>query len=163
MTPQRVTLWFATVLSGLSAGFFFAYQFSVTRGLAEIDDRAYIDTFQAINRTVINPWFAIVFFGAIGAIVSALIANWRADRPVRFLVAAAAVLYVLGAAVTGAGNVPLNETLAGYTDPTPAAAAHARADFETDWNRYNLIRTTAFTSSFGCIVLAALTTRERRR
>ena len=43
----------------------------------------------------------------------------------------------------------LNDTLAGYTDPTPAVAAHARANFETDWNRYNLIRTIAITSSFG--------------
>ena len=159
-----MTLGFATVLAGLSAGFFFAYQFSVTRGLAEIDDRAYVDAFQAINRTVVNPRFGTVFFGAIVAIVAALIANWRADRPLRFLITAAAVLYVLGGAVTGAGNVPLNDTLAGYTDLTPTVASDARADFESDWNRYNLIRTTAFTASFGCLVFAMLTTtRERRR
>ncbi len=31
-----MTLGFATMLAGLSAGIFFAYQFSVTRGLAAI-------------------------------------------------------------------------------------------------------------------------------
>jgi uncharacterized membrane protein len=80
MTLRRVTLGSATLFTGLSAGFLFAYQISVTRGLAEIDDVAYVATFQAINRAVINVWFGVVFFGAIAAIVATLITHRRSDR-----------------------------------------------------------------------------------
>jgi len=60
---------FATVLTGLSAGFFFAYESSVTRGLAEVDDLTYVQTFQAINATIKNPMFGTVFFGSLPALV----------------------------------------------------------------------------------------------
>lgn len=102
MTPRQVTLGSATVLAGLVAGFFFTYQISVTRGLAEIDDIAYVSTFQAINRTIVNVWFGFVFLGAFAAIAATLITNRRSDRTTRMLATAAAVLYLIGLAVTGA-------------------------------------------------------------
>lgn len=53
-----------TLTTGLSAGFFSTYQWSVTRGLARVDDAVYVRAFQEINATVRTPWFAVVFFGA---------------------------------------------------------------------------------------------------
>lgn len=153
MTVARGTIAVATLLVGLSAGFFFTYQVSVTRGLAEVDDIAYVTTFQAINDTVRNAWFAVVFFGSVPAIAAAAVANWRGGGARRWLVCGALPLYVAGLAVTATKNVPLNDELA-EARPIPAAAAKARTDFEDDWNRFNLVRTMAIGASFATLVAA---------
>lgn len=155
LPSSRVALVIATVLAGLSAGFFFTYEASVTLGLAEVSDVAYVETFQAINETVRNPAFGIVFFGSIPAIALAVVANWRRARPAaRALLAAALPLYVMGLLITGTGNVPLNNDLAKVVDLTPEAAAIARAAFEDDWNRLNLLRSLSIAASFICLVVA---------
>jgi uncharacterized membrane protein len=78
------------------------------------------------------------------------------------LTAVAAALFIVGCAVTGAGNVPLNDALAEYTGVTPTSAARARDDFEADWNRYNLTHTVAFCGAFGCLVVASLTVKREQ-
>ncbi len=162
MTPARVVLVVATILTGLSAGFFFTYEASVTLGLAEVDDVTYVTTFQAINETIGNAWFGIVFFGAIPAIALALAANWRTPVAVRAAIGAGLVLYLICLAVTAAGNVPLNDELALFTEITPESAARARAAFEDGWNRLNLVRTLAVIGAFASLVVAtALAPRSR--
>ena len=156
MTAPRIALMIATCLVGLSAGFFFTYEASVTLALSEVGDVAYVETFQAINETVRNPAFGVVFFGSIPAIATAIVLGWRtAGRIPRVLLVAALPLYLVGLLVTGTGNVPLNDDLAEYDDITPAVAARARADFEDDWNRLNLIRTLAIGTSFAMLVGAS--------
>ena len=154
MTGRRVVLLVAVFLTGLSAGFFFTYEASVTRGLAEVDDSTYVATFQAINRTIRNPWFAIVFFGAVPAIAAALVGNWQSSAVVRWLVGGGLALYLASIAITGTGNVPLNNNLAELEDINPVAAAQARNDFEADWNRLNLIRAIGVTTSFALLATA---------
>lgn len=160
MSAARVSLILATVLTGLSAGFFFTYQASVTLGLAEVDHRTYVATFQAINDTVRNPAFFIVFAGPLPALVVALALNRRASGVTRALIGAALALYVVGMTVTFAGNVPLNEQLADYTDL--ADATIARAGFENDWNRFNLIRTIAVMVGFASLVVGVIILGRRR-
>ena len=154
----------ATVLVGLSVGFFFTYEASVTLGLAEVGDVAYVETFQAINETVSNPAFGIVFFGSIPAIALAIATNWRsmASLP-RILVAVALPLYLAGLIITGTGNVPLNDDLAEVVVITPQTAAAARADFEDDWNRLNLYRSLAIGCSFVSLVAAGTDVTVRYR
>lgn len=162
MSPSRITLLLATFLVGLSAGFFFTYEASVTLGLAEVSDLAYVETFQAINETVRNPAFGIVFFGSIPAIALAMAMNWRSAPPVpRLLIAAALPLYLAGLIVTGVGNVPLNDDLADYGTVTPASAAQARAGFEDDWNQLNLVRALAIGSSFVALAAASVSVPAR--
>lgn len=157
MIPQRLALVVATFLVGLSAGFFFTYEASVTLGLAEVGDDAYVETFQAINRTVRNPAFGLVFFGSIPTLAIALALNWRTTGGLqRMLLAAALPLYLVGLLITAAGNVPLNDDLAEYGDVTSAVAAQARADFEDDWNRLNLMRTLAIGASFATLAGASV-------
>jgi uncharacterized membrane protein len=126
------------VLCGLSAGFFYTYADSVTDGLAATGDAAYVETFQAINENVRSPLFMVVFAGPLaGLVVSA--AFLRRSRTTTALLMVAALGYAVGViAVTVAGSLPLNETLAGRTDPS--AHTDARADFEDRWNRLNLVR-----------------------
>lgn len=153
----RVALLVALVLCGLSAGFFYTYESSVTPGLAGVDDTTYVLTFQSINEAVRNPGFGIVFFGSVPAIAMAVAVSWRATQGVpRALMAAALPLYVAGMAVTVTGNVGLNDDLAEVTPVTPAAAAEARDDFEDDWNRLNLLRALAFGASFAALAAASL-------
>lgn len=163
MTPARLALLTATTLVGLSAGFFFTYEASVTLGLAEVGDVAYVETFQAINDTIRNPAFGIVFFGAIPAIAVAIAANWvTASRARRSLLALTLPLYVSGLLITVVGNVPLNNDLGEVGAPTPSVAAEARAAFEDDWNRLNLLRTLAIGASFVSMTAAAVAVRPER-
>lgn len=150
----RVALAAATALTGLSAGFFFTYAASVTAGLARVDDPAYVETFQAINDTIRNPAFALVFFGSIPAIAVAIAANWApATTTVRALLVGALAAYLAGLLVTAVGSVPLNEELAAVTSRPPAGVTAARAAFEAEWNRLNLVRTVAFGASFVTMIL----------
>ena len=150
---SRITLVLATILAGLSAGFFFTFQISVTRGLAIVGDTTYLTTFQAINDTIRNPWFAVVFFGTIPAIAAAQLVNRRAPGTTRLLIGVALVLAVTVVAVTFAGSVPLNRELA---DHTTATATQARLDFEDTWNQLNLIRTLAGIGAFAALAAATL-------
>ena len=107
---ERLALMIATILVGLSAGFFFTYEASVTVGLAEVSDVAYVETFQAINDTVQNPAFGIVFFGSIPAIAVAVAANWRTTPSLaRVLLVAALPLYLTGLLITGTGKRPAQQ------------------------------------------------------
>lgn len=150
----RLILLIALLLAGLSAGFFYTYEVSVTRGLAEVGDPAYVETFKAINATVRNAPFGLIFFGPVPAIALAVAANVRRLRGwARWSLVAAVPLYVATIAITIGGNVVLNDELA-QTDP--AAASAARADFEDDWNRLNLIRTVTAVGTFVAVAGAAL-------
>lgn len=155
MTIPRIALLVAVVLAGLSAGFFYTYEASVTPGLARVDDTTYVATFQAINEAIRNPAFGIIFFGPVPAIATALLVHWNHGHARRWLIGAALVLYLALIAITGTGNVPLNHQLAEHATVTPATAAEARVDFEGDWNRLNLIRTISVAASFLLLTVAA--------
>lgn len=145
----------AVVLAGLSAGFFFAYEASVIRGLAEVDDLTYVRTFQAINDTIRNPMFGIVFFGSFPALLLANVLRrgtaWSAKR---MLLAVAPALYFVGMAITFGGNVVLNDELGDVEASTAAIAAEARGEFEDDWNRLDAYRSIAFLGAFGAAAAA---------
>lgn len=154
---RRPALATAVVLVGLSAGFFFAYQASVTLGLAQVTDVTYVQSFQAINATVRNPAFAIVFFGSFIAIAVAMLLTWTtASSLSKLLMGAALVFYVAGLAITFAGHVPMNNALAQHIDVTPSVAAAARAEFEQTWNSLNLLRTLVIGASFASLTVAAV-------
>jgi uncharacterized membrane protein len=155
MSVQRVTLVIAILLLGLSAGFFFSYAASVTLGLAQVDDITYVRTFQAINDAVTNAWFGVVFFGSIFALGAAVAANWSAGRSMRALTGIALALYLTGVAITGIGNVPLNDELATVTVLTAQSAEVARQAYEAEWNRLNLARTLSIGASFAALAVAA--------
>lgn len=147
----RVALAAAVMLAALSAGFFYAFEASFTLGLAEVDDAAYVATFRAVNATVRNPAFGLVFFGAVPVLAIAA-ALQRDSRTRRGLVVAALVLHLAVIAITATGNVPLNDQLADPTALTDVTAA--RAEFEADWNRFNLIRTSVAVGALALLVAA---------
>jgi uncharacterized membrane protein len=160
----RLALVAATVGAGLSAGLFYAYQVSVIRGLAAVDDVTYVRTFQAINDKIENPWFFASFVGTPPLIAGALVLNRRSAGAVKALIAVGLVLNLTLFGITIFGNVPLNDDLARYDTVDAETAAVARSDFEDRWNRLHLVRTLAAVGSFVALTGAtSLGPAARRR
>ncbi|GGS47860.1 anthrone oxygenase family protein [Actinokineospora fastidiosa] len=144
---SEVVLIVTTVASGLVAGLFFAFSAAVMLALAQVDDRAFVDTMQRVNRRIQNPVFGLVFLAAlVGSLGVVLIEFTAADDP-RPAVLAGAVLTVSSMVVTFAVNIPLNNRLdaAGPVDAIADPSAVRRA-FEPRWVRSNHVRTVLSTA-----------------
>lgn len=148
MTVTR-TLLAATVLcSGLMAGLFAAFAYSVMPGLRRADDRTLVVAMQRINVAIVNPLFLVLFFGGL---VVAIAAWWTVrGQALGPWTLAAAILYTAALVVTVAVNVPLNNALAaaGSTD-----VASARAAFEHRWVVANAVRAVLHCAGFATIVI----------
>jgi uncharacterized membrane protein len=141
----------AVLAAGLSAGFFYTYADSVTRGLGRVDDETYVLTFQAINETVRTGLFMAIFAGPLPLLVLGGLSQLRRDRAVAALLIGAGLIYAITViAVTAAGNVPLNDALAATT----ASDQVARAGFEGRWNALNQVRSIGAVAVFALAVIA---------
>jgi uncharacterized membrane protein len=129
---------------GLVAGIFFAFSAIVMSALGRLPAKEGIAAMQAINITVLNPWFFAAFFGTAAAcLVLALLAltGWNGAHA-SYLIAGSA-LYLLGTLlVTIAFNVPLNDRLA-KVDPASADGAALWRRYLVRWNSWNHVRTAA--------------------
>lgn len=152
-----------TIIMGLTAGIFYCWSVSVTKGLALLPDREYINTFQALNRAILNPLFFICFMGTVILLPVSTWMHYQKPVPVRFwLLLAASVLYLVGViGVTMAGNVPMNNALDVFNTNSAAAAdiSAKRISFESRWNFLNNIRTLTCIICLTLTVLACMTTR----
>ncbi|MBF6076255.1 anthrone oxygenase family protein [Nocardia beijingensis] len=163
MTATRLAaLVLATLATGLIAGLFYAYANSVMPALARTDDRAMIDVMQKINIVIINPWFMVGFLGTVGfTVLAAALHLGREHRSTLIWIGVALVLNVIAFAVTSGLNVPLNDQLAAAGDPASLAdPAAVRADFESAWVRWNIVRgachTLAFLALCGALFVAGV-------
>ena len=141
--------------SGLVAGTFFAFSTFVMTALGRLAPAQGISAMQAINVTVINPWFFGAFFGtALGCITLAIVAysSWGASGTL--YLAAGAVLYLCGCIlVTMLFNVPLNNALAAVkSDSTDGATLWA--EYLSTWTVWNHIRTGASLAAMACFIMA---------
>ena len=140
-------LMIATFLAALMAGFLFAFAVVVMPGIRKLTDRQYLRAFQAIDRVIQNgqPLFMIVWLGStLALIVAAVLAIWQAGRVEQVVLVGAAVASVMLVQVpTLTINIPLNNQVQALDCDAldDAAASQARANFETTWNRWNVIRT----------------------
>jgi uncharacterized membrane protein len=137
---SEVVLIATTVASGLIAGLYFAFSASVMLALREVDDRAFIDTMQRINRRIQNPVFGVVFAAAPVGAIAVTVMELLGDGP-RWPVLVGAVLTVAATLITITVNVPLNNALdaAGPVERVADLAA-VRSAFEPRWVRFNHLR-----------------------
>lgn len=149
-----------TLLTGLAAGLFYAYQCSVIGGLGQLGDKTYLMAFQSINRVILNPWFFASFMGCLLVLP---LATWLShssgtQSSFYFLLAATLVYFVGVFGVTIFCNVPLNNAVENFNIGTASAGEmlELRKLFEMPWNRYNLIRTLAAVLSFLLCTLSIL-------
>lgn len=148
---KTIILFTAVVLTGLSAGLFFAWSVSVIPGTQKVMDSTYLQTMQSINRAILNPAFYLVFFGSLVFLTIASIYQLHDNKVTFWLMLAASVLYLTGTlGVTGLGNVPLNnqlETL-NLIELPAKKLAEFRKSYESNWNRLHWIRTIFAVASF---------------
>jgi uncharacterized membrane protein len=145
MPDVLLVLTFASAVgAGLVAGAFFAFSTFVMAALGRVPDPEGIRAMQAINITVINPWFMTALFGtglACLAVIVAALADW--DGSYGPYLVAAGVLYVVGCiGVTMLFNVPRNNVLA-RLEPEGGGAAEVWRRYLVEWTAWNSVRTAA--------------------
>lgn len=145
---------FAALLgAALNAGIFYAFSSFIMAGLGRVPPGEGVNAMNAINVTVINPSFLLVFMGT--TVVCAALAIWSLTSlgdPRAWLVLAASVIFVIGCfGVTMAVNVPLNDRLAAVTADQAEALWRT---YLTVWTRWNTVRTIAPLVSTALFVLA---------
>ncbi|MEM8895096.1 MAG: DUF1772 domain-containing protein [Bacteroidota bacterium] len=154
---KTIVMYGAVILTGLSAGLFYAWSVSVIPGTQQISDRTYLETMQSINRAILNPAFFIIFFGSIVFLSIASIYEFQTGRLVFWIMLLASITYLIGTVgVTGLGNVPLNDQLdtLRLTELSADQAREFRQYYESNWNRLHLIRMIFSVVSFSGVVWA---------
>lgn len=153
MTAADLLLLAATVGAGLTGGLCFAFATFIMRALDRLGAPSAIRAMQSINATILRSAAMLVWFGtAVAGITAAIVVPDTAHRQTFAIVAT--VLYGLGAiAITGRGNVPLNEAL-DRVDPDAPNAADEWSNYLQRWNRWNAIRTAMITIATAGFALA---------
>ncbi|MEM8901642.1 MAG: anthrone oxygenase family protein [Bacteroidota bacterium] len=156
---KSVTLFFAVVLTGLSAGLFYAWMVSVIPGTRKLADLTYLESMQSINREILNLSFFLIFFGS--PIALAISTFQHVNTGLSFwLILAATAIYLVGTfGVTVFGNVPLNDSLEALDLATQneTKLAEFRKMYERKWNRLHTIRTVFSVISFMLSILGIFT------
>lgn len=148
-----------TLLTGLLAGVFFTWTNAITPGIGRLDDINYLQAFQYMNRTILNPLFYIVIMGPVLISFSAFYFYNSNPKIISYLMISAIVIYFIGVfLVTLLGNLPLNDMLEKTNLHTIslADAKKLRGNFETKWNNLHLIRTISSGISFLLLIVSCL-------
>jgi uncharacterized membrane protein len=146
----------ATLTTGVMAGFFYAYSFSVMPALRAADAAVFVEVMQRINVAILNGWFALAFGGAL-VFTAAATVLYAISGPAAVLVPVivALVLYVAQLALTRGLHIPLNNGLDAAGPPGRTAdPAAARETFETRWVRWNHVRTLLCCGAFAALCVA---------
>ncbi len=156
---RTISLFASIILTGLSAGLFYAWAVSVIPGTKQIQSITYMETMQSINKAIINPAFFLIFFGSLFAMAGASFFEFSNDKTVFTIILLATFIYLVGTlVVTVFGNVPLNEELEALrlNELSSDRIENFRNYYETKWNRLHMIRTAFSLISFALLVIAAL-------
>lgn len=139
----------ATLGAAIAAGIFFAFSSFVMSALGNVPPRAGIAVMNAINVTVINASFMLVFLGTAALSVGLALASFRWWGTLdAVLLLAASLVYLLGClGVTMVRNVPLNDALAAGPDPETTGLW---SRYLIEWTWWNHVRTVS------CLASAAL-------
>lgn len=140
---QPVSLFTAIILTGLSAGLFYAWEVSVIPGTRKVSNTVYLETMQLINRAIYNPGFFVIYFGSLLLLILSTIQHFHTGTSFWILLAAT-ICYLIGTfAVTAFGNIPLNNAL-DILDLSALSTQQItafRENYEQQWNLFHHIRT----------------------
>jgi uncharacterized membrane protein len=156
---NALILGLSTLLTGLLAGVFFTWTNAITPGIGRLDDLSYLQAFQHMNRTILNPLFYTVIISPIFLSPLSAYLYKSSNRLMIRLLIAASVIYFLGVfVVTMYGNIPLNIKLDNLQLSTISLenAKIFRDNYEVKWNNLHLIRTITSSTSFFLLILACL-------
>ncbi len=157
LSIKSLVLFGAVIVTGLSAGFFYAWSISVIPGTQNVSNITYLETMQSINKAILNPRFYFIFFGTIAFLSIASIYEFNTNKTTFWLILFASIFYMVGTVgVTGLGNVPLNNQLdaLNLSELNNIKIGEFREYYESKWNQLHLIRTVFAVLSFILTVLA---------
>lgn len=148
----------STVLIGLMAGLFFAFDVSVMPGLAAGDERTYVTAMQSFNAAIDgNGLFGGVFVLALLTTAAAAFVEYRKGRRgTAGWAAAAAVAYLVVLVITFAVNIPLNNELAAVGDAAKLTDFAVVDKFKGTWVTTNILRTLLCTAALTALARALL-------
>jgi uncharacterized membrane protein len=144
-TSPFVTLTSIAALAAAAAGgMMYVFSTFVMRGLDRTGPINAITAMRGINvEANSSPMFLLVYFGAtLLALVVGMMAAVHLGRPGSAWVLAGAVFGILGAIMTMAFNVPLNNHL-DTIDPTTLSVTEAAAEWQayfSTWTAWNHVR-----------------------
>ncbi len=147
---KSITVFSAILLTGLSAGLFYAWAVSVIPGTKKVPDQVYLETMQSINRAILKPAFFLIFFGSLFLLAVSTIQHIQGGLTF-WLLLAATLIYLIGTfGVTAFGNVPLNNALDAIDLGELGAdlITRTRQQYEIKWNRLHMLRTVFAVLSF---------------
>lgn len=147
------TLVAAVVGTGLVAGLFYAYAISVMPALRQTEDRVVLDVMQRINVVILNPWFLVAFLGSVGFTgIAAVLHLGSGQRAVLLWIGIGLALNTFAFITTIALNVPLNNMLEAAGDVNSMTdPAALRAEYESPWVRWNVLRSVLHTAAFAVL------------
>jgi len=154
-----MSLWF-TLLSAASVlayaaigGVFLAFSDFIMRSFNLVKSQGGIEAMQVLNVEIMRSVFMVLFMGL--TLVSVFICAYAAINlggTPRLLLMLAGGLYIIGVfALTAAGNVPLNNQLAGADPAASQTIAFWKQSYMTRWVSLNTVRTVA------CLLASGLT------
>lgn len=146
----------AILTTGLTAGVFIDWSNAIMPGLSEVDDRTFVEAFQALDAAIVSPLFiGVGFMGSLLLIVLSVVLHFRAERrTVLIWIGAALLCWLLMFAITFGIHEPLNLKLRiaeGLDSDADFAAARASLD-EAAWTAWNAVRTLVSTIASGCLI-----------
>ncbi|MBT2544752.1 DUF1772 domain-containing protein [Streptomyces sp. ISL-44] len=146
----------STILVGLMAGLFFAFDVSVMPGLAAGDEQTYVTAMRGFNKAIDgNPLFGTAFVLALLVAAASAVVEYRAGRRGTALwVGAAAAAYLVVLVLTFAVNIPLNNELADAGAVADMRDFSIVEKFKTTWVTTNIVRTLLCTAALTALARA---------
>lgn len=156
-SPFVIVTSLAALFSAAAGGMMYVFSTFVMRGLDRTGPIDAITAMRGMNAEAnANPAFLLGYFGAtILALVVGVMAVVKLTQPGSWLVLVGAVFVILGAVITMAFNVPLNNHL-DTVNPDGLSVADAAREWQayfSTWTAWNHARTV--TSFVGAVVLLA--------
>ncbi|HKV18383.1 MAG TPA: anthrone oxygenase family protein [Mycobacterium sp.] len=145
MSPVVILTTVAAIASAAAAGMMYVFSTFVMRGLDRTGPVDAITAMRGINVEANNsaPFLLAYLGAAVLAIAVGVVAVVQFGKPGSGWLLAGAVVGVLGAVITIACNVPLNNHL-DTVDPAAISPAKAAAEWQaylTTWTAWNHVRT----------------------
>jgi len=154
-----IVLMLSILFTGLTAGLCFTWSNAITPGIGRLDDLGFLQSFQAMNRAIINPSFLIVFLGPVILLFINAFLHRNAHATAFWSLTLAAILFFVGIGIiTVFKNVPLNELLdkTALESLSTVELKKLRTKFEQPWIRWHIQRTIASFTSFVLLIIGLI-------
>ncbi len=159
---QTALLFVAVMSSGILAGFFLTYAFTIMPGLGTTDDRVFVEAFQGLERMFGTFEYGVnwpVIFGYLfgPAMMAVAFVMHRNCGPIRWWIGGAFALTIATIVITQIFNVPLNDAITAAGIRSTTEATRVRTEFREGWWRaWNLARSATAAGAFVCLSRALL-------